>query len=125
MELLANLDVDDLPRAEAFYCDGLGLAVRRRFGSFGVELSGASSPLILLAKAPDTLPTPEAALRRSYRRHWTPVHLDFVVADVEAATALALAAGAQLEGEICTHPFGHGVCLVQFIGRGYDEIADV
>jgi hypothetical protein len=20
-------------------------------------------------------------------------------------------------------PFGHGVCLIQFVGRGYDEIA--
>jgi hypothetical protein len=21
-------------------------------------------------------------------------------------------------------PFGHGFCLIQFLGRGYDEIAD-
>jgi hypothetical protein len=21
-------------------------------------------------------------------------------------------------------PFGHGICFVQFLGRGYDEIAD-
>lgn len=134
MELLANIDVDDLARAEAFYCGGLGLTVRRRFGSFGVELSGASSPVFLLVKAPDTQPAPAPASRRSYRRHWTPVHLDFLVADVDAAASRALAAGAQLEGEIRTHrwgriahladPFGHGICLVQFLGRGYDEVAD-
>lgn len=134
MELLANIDVDDLSRAEAFYCNGLGLTVRRRFGSFGVELAGATSPVFLLVKAPGTRPTPQPASRRDYGRHWTPVHLDFVVADVEAAAERALAMGARLEGEIQTHrwgriahladPFGHGVCLVQFLGRGYDEIAD-
>jgi hypothetical protein len=44
-----------------------------------------------------------------------------------------LLAKAQLEGEIQTHqwghivhmadPFGNGFCLIEFIGRGYDEIA--
>jgi predicted enzyme related to lactoylglutathione lyase len=43
------------------------------------------------------------------------------------------AAGAQLEGDIQTHkwgrianmadPFGNGFCLIEFIGRGYGEIA--
>jgi hypothetical protein len=38
-----------------------------------------------------------------------------------------------MEGEIETHnwgriahmadPFGHGICFIQFLGRGYDEIA--
>jgi hypothetical protein len=38
-----------------------------------------------------------------------------------------------VEGEITTQgwgrialmadPFGHGLCLIQFLGRGYDEIA--
>ena len=54
--------------------------------------------------------------------------------DVEAALARAVAAGARAETEIQTHnwgkiatlsdPFGHGFCLVQFLGRGYDEIAE-
>ena len=22
-----------------------------------------------------------------------------------------------------SNPFGHGICLIQFLGRGYDEIA--
>ena len=71
--------------------------------------------------------------RRDYRRHWTPVHLDFVVADLDAALARAQRAGATLEGEprsatwgrIATlaDPFGHGLCLIQFLGRGYDEVA--
>ena len=61
------------------------------------------------------------------------MHLDFVVPDLEAALKAALAAGASLEREPATHkwgkialladPFGHGLCLIEFIGRGYDEIA--
>ena len=46
--------------------------------------------------------------------------------------ARALAAGAALESDVSEHaygrlallsdPFGHGFCLLQFTGRGYDEL---
>ena len=46
----------------------------------------------------------------------------------------AVAAGALLEKPVSTarwgrlalmaDPFGHGFCLVEFLNRGYDEIAD-
>ena len=62
------------------------------------------------------------------------MHLDVVVADIEAAVRQAVTAGATLEAPVATQawgklalladPFGHGVCLVQFTGRGYDAIAD-
>ena len=61
------------------------------------------------------------------------MHLDFVVPNIEAAVARARAAGASIEGAVQTHPwgrialmadpFGHGFCLIEFLGRGYDEIA--
>ena len=61
------------------------------------------------------------------------MHLDFVVPDIAAALARAERAGALREGEVQTHgwgriatladPFGHGFCLIEFLGRGYDEIA--
>jgi predicted enzyme related to lactoylglutathione lyase len=70
---------------------------------------------------------------RTYARHWTPVHLDVVVPDLGAALAQAVAAGAVVEhpprdaayGRIAVlaDPFGHGLCLIEFRGRGYDEIA--
>jgi predicted enzyme related to lactoylglutathione lyase len=134
MDLIANVDVDDLARAVRFYCDGLGLHVRRRFGDFGVELQGASSALFLLVKPAGSRPLPQSDVRRDYQRHWTPVHLDFVVDDIEPAVARAVANGGVLESAVQTHswgriaqlgdPFGHGVCLIQFLNRGYDEIAD-
>jgi predicted enzyme related to lactoylglutathione lyase len=134
MDLLVNVDVDDLPKAVAFYRQALGLEIGRRFGSFAVELLGASSPVYLLLKPDGTAPSPQTGEVRRYRRHWTPVHLDVAVADLDAAVRRAIDAGATIEGEVETHvwgriarmadPFGHGICFIQFLGRGYDEIAD-
>ena len=130
--LLINIDVDDLDRAVAFYTTAFGLEPGRRFGGGAVELLGAGAPVYLLRKPRGS--TGAGSQARDYARHWTPVHLDVVVDDIEAALAQALAAGAVAEGEIKTHdwgrivgladPFGHGLCLLQFLGRGYDEIVD-
>jgi predicted enzyme related to lactoylglutathione lyase len=133
MNLLVNIDVDDLSKAIAFYEEAAGLRLSRRFGSIGAEMLGASSAVYLLVKPDGTRPSTSTDEVRRYRRHWTPVHLDFVVSELEAAVSLAIEAGATIEGEIQTHnwgriahmadPFGHGICFIQFLGRGYDEIA--
>lgn len=132
--LLVNIDVDDLVAATRFYCEALALRVGRRFGVGGVELLGASSAIYLLQKPPGSAPAATVPQPRDYGRHWTPVHLDFVVDDVDAAVARAVSAGAKLEAPVrdanwgrialLADPFGHGFCLLQFVGRGYDEIAD-
>lgn len=95
---------------------------------------GSSAPIYLLAKAAGALVSSATMQRRSYERHWTPIHLDFVVDDIESAIKRAISAGALLEGPIATHkwgrlalmadPFGHGFCFVQFLGAGYDEIVE-
>lgn len=131
--LLLNLDVDDMERAIAFYTAGLELRVGRRFDDGFVELLGAEAPLYLLLKAAGSAPSEGATQPRSYARHWTPLHLDFVVDDLDSALARALAAGAFLESPPSQHaygrlallhdPFGHGFCLLQFEGKGYDELA--
>jgi predicted enzyme related to lactoylglutathione lyase len=131
--LLVNIDVPDLAAAERFYTEAFALRPARRFGDFAVELVGAASPIYLLAKTAATPPYPGARDGRHYDRHWTPVHLDFAVDDLEAARDRSVAAGASLERDIETHawgriahladPFGHGFCLIHFTGRGYDAIA--
>jgi lactoylglutathione lyase len=133
MELLANIDVDDMAVATDFYCRALNLTVGRRFGDSAVELLGASSAIYLLQKAEGTHACNSPASTRHYSRHWTPVHLDFAVPDIHTACVRAQAAGATPEGPLRTHPwghiamfadpFGHGFCLIQFLNRGYDEIA--
>lgn len=133
LSVLANIDVDDLALATDFYCSALGLRVGRRFGSSAVELLGGSTAIYLLQNASGSPASSESPARRDYTRHWTPVHLDFVVQDVESAVTQARNCGARLEGQVRTEnwgriavmadPFGHGFCLVEFLGRGYDEIA--
>jgi catechol 2,3-dioxygenase-like lactoylglutathione lyase family enzyme len=83
--LLVNLDVDDMDRGIQFYTDGLGLRMGRRFDDAFVELLGADVPMYLLHKPPGSSPFAGAKDGRTYARHWTGVHLDFVVDDIEAA----------------------------------------
>jgi predicted enzyme related to lactoylglutathione lyase len=133
MDLLINIDVEDLDRAIQFYTSAFDLKVGRRFGVDGAELLGGSAPIYLLVKAAGSQASGESSQTRDYRRHWTPVHLDIVVEDVDVAVQRALSAGAKLERAVrssnwgklalMSDLFGHGFCLVQFVGRGYDEIA--
>ena len=134
MDLLVNIDVDDLEKAVRFYSAAFGLRIGRRFGAFGVEMLGSAAPIHLMVKEAGTPASDTTAHVRHYERHWTPIHLDFVVEDIEAAVQAAVQAGAQLEKPIATYkwgklalmadPFGHGFCFVRFLGRGYDEITE-
>lgn len=58
------------------------------------------------------------------------MHLDVVVADFDSAVSRA---GARIELDVRTvvwskiavfaDPFGHGLCLIEFLNQGYDELA--
>lgn len=131
MQLLLNLDVDDLDRAIAFYTRAFGLQLGRHFGDWA-ELVGGTSPIYLLPKAAGTAVASSTLQERNYARHWTPLHLDLVVDDIELAIQRALQAGATQERDVTLHqygklalmadPFGHGFCFIQFTGQGYDEL---
>jgi lactoylglutathione lyase len=131
MKQLINIDVPDLAKAETFYNQAFGLRTGRRLGSEVLEMLGGTAPLYLLQKAPGSIGAADDT--RTYRRHWMPMHVDVVVDELEPALERALAAGAIKEGLIreaawgrivqLADPFGHGWCLLQFVGRGYDEIA--
>lgn len=130
MTVLLNIDVPDAEAATTFYTAAFGLTVGRRFGSDFVELLGWPAPVYLLTKQAGTLGA--GGDRRRYDRHWTPLHLDVVVDDVDAAVARAVSAGAILEaaardtpyGRIAmlADPFGHGFCLLAFSAEGYDAL---
>jgi catechol 2,3-dioxygenase-like lactoylglutathione lyase family enzyme len=125
------IDVEDLERGIAFYTRALGLVPGRRLGDGWVELLGAPVPIDLLAEPPGSLPAPGAG-ERDYRRHWTPVHVDVVVDDLDAAVRRAVDAGAVLDRDVqerrwgrqanVADPFGNGLCLLEMKGRGYDEL---
>lgn len=130
--LLINIDVPDIERAVEFYTQALELRVGRRFDGRFVELLGAEAPVYLLEKPSGSAPFTGSPHARDYAAHWTPLHLDFVVDDIEAALSRATRAGATREGDVsehaygrlalCRDPFGHGLCLLEFRGRGYDEL---
>ena len=130
MTLLLNIDVPDVETGERFYTSAFGLTVGRRFGTGFVELLGWPATVYLLAKKAGTVGA-GGELRR-YERHWTPVHADIVVDDVDGAVERAVGAGAKLEapardtayGRIAmlADPFGHGFCLLQFNQKGYDAL---
>ncbi len=130
MTFLLNIDVPDVAKATTFYTEAFGLTVGRRFGADFVELLGWPAPVYLLTKAAGTIGAGGDA--RRYSRHWTPVHPDIVVENVDAAVERAVAAGAKLEAEakdttwgriaMLADPFGHGFCLLQFNERGYDAL---
>lgn len=130
MTLLLNIDVPDVEAGLSFYTRAFGLTVGRRFGADFVELLGWPAPVYLLAKKAGTLGA--GGDRRRYERHWSPIHPDIVVDDVDAAVTRAVAAGAKLEapaadapfGRIAmlADPFGHGFCLLQFNPQGYDAL---
>ena len=134
LEVRICIDVDELERGIAFYTTAFDLRVARRFDRHWVELVGASSPIDLLAAAGEKGPVPGSPLERSFARHWTPVHLDFVVRDLGAAVARALSQGAHLERPIreeiygrianLADPFGHGICLLELNDQGYDALTE-
>lgn len=124
MKVLINIDVPALLPAIDFYCAALGLTHSRTLDSDTAELTGAAATIYLLQKATGTQPTRQPDISRTYHRHWTPVHFDLVVPDVDEAAARAIGAGARQEtghvdfrGSRCvsfSDPFGHGFCLIQF-----------
>lgn len=133
MKVLINIDVPDLDEAVAFYQAALGLTLSRFIDDDVAELVGASCALYLLRKDGGAVVNSTATVNRLYTRHWTPVHMDFVVDCIEEAARRATDAGARRESECVewmgsrcitfSDPFGHGFCLIEFVGEGYAENA--
>lgn len=133
MNILIDIDVPDLRQGIDFYCAAFDLRLNRLLNEDVAELVGGSSVIYLLEKAAQTPCAGTSTDRRRYARHWTPLHLDFVVKDLEQATARVIAAGATRESD-CIHwrgsrcvsfadPFGHGFCLIAFEGDSYSDEA--
>ena len=123
MKLEISIDVDDLDRAVAFYCRGIGLKlVERNVDWARAELDGQTFWIYRCAAGP------QGAITRDYHRHWTPIHLDFIVSDLDEVLERALAAGGRLDCEVrrnerepvgrcnvanLSDPAGNGVDLVE------------
>ena len=133
IEVHAYIDVADLERGIAFYCDGLNLTLRRRLSPSWVELAGANLPIFLLGNRKPTANLGGTQIQRNFARHWTPVHLDFIVPELDAAVVRLTGLGATLDRPIqlaeygrmanMADPFGNGFDLIEFSGSGYDAVS--
>lgn len=129
MRVVVNIDVPELATAIEFYCNALGLELCRIIDDVVAELIGASSVIYLLEKRIGSAAADSVEEVRRYSRHWTPVHIDFVVKDLSKATDQAIKAGANQESECIewrgskcitfSDPYGHGFCLIEFSGETY------
>jgi len=124
IELSVSIDVPDLNSATDFYVKALGCTKLRDQGKSMVVLSSGNADIYLIERAEGSDPasTSNRGLYRTYERHWTPVHLDFGVDDVDAVVSKILAAGGSREsgeegswGAIahCVDPFGNGFCVIR------------
>ena len=116
-----SIDVPDLDVATAFYCGALGC---EKIGgqAANTQLSAGNVVIYLLRKEAGTQPVASIPDTRSYGRHWTPVHLDFHVVDLEQAVAGVIKLGGTHEGgqsgdwggiACCADPYGNGFCLIK------------
>jgi predicted enzyme related to lactoylglutathione lyase len=112
------IDVSDLTVATAFYCEALGGSLDKTQASHNT-LSVGSTTLQLLLKEAGSDAT-GTGCTRTYERHWTPVHLDFDVEDIDVAMADVKRLGGTVEelrrgdwgaAAFCADPFGNGFCL--------------
>ena len=125
----AYIEVADLERGIKFYHDVLGLTLKRRLSPNWVELEGTNAPIFLLGNRPPVADLGGKKVPRSYERHWTPVHLDFIVSDLDQTIARALESGASLDRDVqgreygrianLADPFGNGFDLIEFAPGGY------
>jgi predicted enzyme related to lactoylglutathione lyase len=96
-----------------------------------VELTGARMPIFILGNRPASFAAGGLEIARDFSRHWTPVHLDFIVEGLEEWVRRAQEAGAVVEHEEayeafrmanCSDPFGNGFDLIEIAPGGYDAI---
>jgi catechol 2,3-dioxygenase-like lactoylglutathione lyase family enzyme len=93
-----SIDVQDVDRAVDFYRDALGLRVIEKGDSWATMALGEQTFFFGLPWGP------EGRIERDHKRHWTPVHLDFVVDDFDSTVERALGASAKLDRPVLRRP---------------------
>jgi len=117
-----SIDVPELAAGLRFYGEVFGFVeVVRPFPTMAV-LDANNVTVCMHEKAPGTKSSTGGPAERTYERHWTPVHLDVHVTDVDAVLARVRAEGGAVENELrtpghkpvafCSDPFGNGFCVI-------------
>ncbi len=122
IKISVSIDVSDLKQGEAFYVEALGCEKVRDQGADMVVLSTANCDIYLQEKQAGTQPFESAEkAKRDYKRHWTPVHLDFLAENIDEIVNKVVQSGGSHEGgdsgdwgsiAYCADPFGNGFCVI-------------
>lgn len=121
IKITVSIDVSNLKQAETFYIEALGCKKRRDQGSDMVVLATANCDIYLQEKEAGTKPAESSDAVRDYKRHWTPVHLDFITENIDEVVKKILHHGGIHEGgesgdwgsiAYCADPFGNGFCVI-------------
>lgn len=118
-----SVDVPHLAEGVRFYTQAFGFSKAAEPVPGVAVLRAGTVSICLLEKAAGTKASVSTQETRRYERHWTPVHLDIHVDNLQQALARAVEAGARTEqifedaehgsAAFCSDPFGHGFCLIQ------------
>ena len=115
-----SIDVSDMDIALTFYENALDCQVTRRDENIS-KLATENIEIYLLKKEHGSNPLIGYDAVRHYDRHWTPIHLDFAVSDLDKAVSRVKEFGGKIEGKeggdwgnivFCSDPFGHGFCVI-------------
>ena len=121
VKLSISIDVPDLAKAESFYVEALGLKKLRNQGNNMIVLSTDNAEIYLQERDEGSTAVNDSDITRTYQRHWTPVHLDFLRDDVNDVVSKVKKLGGQHEGgesgdwgaiAHCVDPFGNGFCII-------------
>lgn len=117
-----SIDVPDLDAGLRFYTAVFGFVENARPFPAMAVLDANNVTVCMHEKPAGSKSSPEGAELRHYERHWTPVHLDLHVPDLDAVLTLVRAQGGTIEREFrtqgpkpvafCSDPFGNGFCVI-------------
>ena len=93
-----SIDVPNLTDAIRFYTSAFGFTESSAPVPAVAVLRAGTTKICLLEKRAGTRASTHTEETRRYERHWTPVHLDIHVDDLEAALARALDSGEEGAG---------------------------
>ncbi len=117
-----SIDVPNLEHGVGFYGRVFGFIETSRPLPTMAILDAGNLTVCMHEKAAGTPSSPDGADVRRYERHWTSVHMDLHVADLDLVLDRVRAEGGLVEREyrtegpkpvaFCSDPFGNGFCLI-------------
>ncbi len=117
-----SIEVPNLEAGLRFYGKVFGFREKARPFPTMAILDANNLTVCMHEKAAGTKSSPGGHDVRRYERHWTPVHVDVHVEDLDAALEKLRAEGGLVENEFrtqgpkpvafCSDPFGNGFCVI-------------